>query len=79
MPSKATAVSLEPTAGVAVRDVKPSRFYIHPLHVVSLAQVGARGRIVTKGIDVDPAVATELRRCARSRRTTSGWKLEHDL
>ena len=39
---KATAVRLSELPGVEVQDVAES-LYIHPVHVVSLAQRGARG------------------------------------
>jgi len=57
---KATAVRLSQLPGVAVRDVAES-LYIHPFMLSRWRKLAREGRIVTKGIDVDPAVAAELK------------------
>ena len=57
---KATAVRLSQLPGVAVRDVAES-LYIHPFMLSRWRRLAREGQIMTKGVDVDPAVAAELK------------------
>jgi transposase len=56
---KATIVRLSQLPGVAVGDVAAS-LYIHPYELCRWRRPAREGQIVTKGVDVDPAVTAEL-------------------
>ncbi len=75
---KATAVRLSQLPGVAVGDVAAS-LYIHPFMLSRWRRLAREGRIVTKGIDVDKAVAAELKALRQVQRKYERLKIEHDL
>lgn len=75
---KATAVRLSQLPGVAVGDVAES-LYIHPYMLSRWRRLAREGRIVAKGVDVDPAVAAELKALRRVRKDYERLKLEHEL
>lgn len=75
---KATAVRLSQLPGVSVRDVAQS-LYIHPYMLSRWRRLAREGVIVIKGVDVDPAVAAELRALRQIKRQYEQLKLEHDL
>ena len=57
---KATAVRLSQLPGVSVRDVADS-LYIHPFMLSRWRKLAREGTIVSKGVEVDKAVAAELK------------------
>jgi transposase len=75
---KATAVRLSQLPGVAVGDVAES-LYIHPYMLSRWRRLAREGQIVTKGVDVDPAVTAELKALRQVKRQYERLKLEHDL
>jgi len=75
---KATAVRLSRLAGVAVGDVAAS-LYIHPFMLSRWRKDAREGRIVTKGAEVDKAVAAELKELRRIKREYERLKVEHEL
>ena len=52
---------------------------IHPFMLSRWRKLAREGRIVTKGIDVDPAVAAELKALRQVKKDYERLKLEHDL
>ena len=75
---KATAVRLSQLPGVSVSDVAES-LYIHPFMLSRWRRLAREGLIVTKGVDVDPAVAAELKALRQVKKQYERLKLEHDL
>lgn len=75
---KATAVRLSQLPGVSVGDVAAS-LYIHPFMLSRWRRLAREGLIVTKGIEVDKAVAAELKALREVQRKYEQLKLEHDL
>jgi len=75
---KATAVRLSQLPGVAVGDVAAS-LYIHPFMLSRWRKLAREGQIVTKGVEVDKAVAAELKQLREVQRKYEQLKLEHDL
>lgn len=75
---KATAVRLSQLPGVAVGDVAES-LYIHPYMLSRWRRLAREGKIVTKGVDVDPVVAAELKALRQMKRQYERLKIEHDL
>ena len=75
---KATAVRLSQLAGVSVGDIAAS-LYIHPFMLSRWRRLAREGVIVTKGIEVDKAVAAELKALREVQRKYERLKLEHDL
>ena len=75
---KATAVRLSQLPGVAVGDVAES-LYIHPYMLSRWRRLAREGQIVTKGVDVDPAVSAELKALLQVKRQYERLQLEHDL
>lgn len=75
---KATAVRLSRLRGVSVREVAES-LYIHPFLLSRWRKQAREGRIVTKGVEVDKAVAAELRQLRKLKRDYERLKIEHDL
>ncbi|NZA28651.1 transposase [Luteimonas sp. SJ-92] len=73
---KATAVRLSQLPGVAVRDVAES-LYIHPFMLSRWRKHAREGLIVTKGIEVDKAVAAELKALRQVKKQYEQLKLEH--
>lgn len=57
---KAAAVRLSQLPGVSVSDVAQS-LYIHPFMLSRWRRLAREGQIMTKGVDVDPGVVTELK------------------
>jgi transposase len=75
---KATAVRLSELPGVAVQDVAES-LYIHPFMLSRWRKEAREGRIVTKGVQVDKDVATELKALRRMKKDYERLKLEHEI
>lgn len=75
---KATAVRLSQLPGVAVQDVAES-LYIHPFMLSRWRKQAREGEIVTKGVEVDKAVAAELKELRKIKQRYEQLKLEHDL
>jgi transposase len=75
---KATAVRLSQLPGVSVGDVAAS-LYIHPFMLSRWRRLAREGQIVTKGVEVDKAVAAELKALREVQRKYERLKLEHDL
>jgi len=75
---KATAVRLSQLPGVAVRDVAQS-LYIHPFMLSRWRKLAREGLIMSKGVEVDKAVAAELEALREVKRQYERLKLEHDL
>ena len=75
---KATAVRLSQLDGVSVQDVAQS-LYIHPFMLSRWRKQAREGLIMTKGVEVDKAVAAELKALRRIKKDYERLKLEHDL
>ena len=75
---KATAVKLSQMRGVAVGDVAES-LCIHPFMLSRWRKQAREGLIVTKGIEVEKAVAAELKALRQMKRDFERLKVEHDL
>jgi len=75
---KATAVRLSQLPGVQVQDVAAS-LYIHPFMLSRWRKQAREGTIMVKGVDVDPAVAAELKELRRVKKAYEQLKVEHDL
>ena len=75
---KATAVRLSQLPGVSVGDVAET-LYIHPFMLSCWRRLAHEGQIMTKGVDVDPAVAAELKALRQIKKDYERLKLEHDL
>jgi transposase len=75
---KATAVRLSQLPGVQVKDVAAS-LYIHPFMLSRWRKQAREGTIMTKGVDVDPAVSAELKELRRVKKAYEQLKVEHDL
>jgi transposase len=75
---KATAVRLSQLPGVSVGEVAAS-LYIHPFMLSRWRRLAREGLIVTKGVEVDKAVAAELKALREVQRKYERLKLEHDL
>lgn len=75
---KATAVRLSQLPGVAVQEVAEA-LYIHPFMLSRWRKQAREGLIVTKGVEVDKAVAAELKELRKIKREHERLKIEHDL
>jgi len=75
---KATAVKLSSMPGVRVGDVAES-LCIHPFMLSRWRKQSREGEIVTKGVEVDKAVAAELKELRQIKRDYERVKVEHDL
>jgi transposase len=75
---KATAVRLSQLGDVAVQDVAEA-LYIHPFMLSRWRKQAREGLIVTKGVEVDKDVATELKALRRMKRDYERLKLEHEI
>lgn len=75
---KATAVRLSQLPGVSVGDVAAS-LYIHPFMLSRWRRLAREGLNVTKGVEVDKAVAAELKALREVQRKYDRLKVEHDL
>ena len=75
---KATAVRLSELPGVSVADVAES-LYIHPFMLSRWRKLAREGVIVTKGMELDKAVAAELKALRDVKRKYERLQVEHDL
>lgn len=75
---KATAVRLSQLPGVAVGDVAES-LYIHPFMLSRWRRLVREGMIMSKGVEVDKAVAAELKSLREMKRQYERLKVEHEL
>ena len=75
---KAAAVRLSQQPGVLVSDVAHS-LYIHPYMLSRWRRLAREGIIMTRGVDVDPSVAAELKALRQIKRQYEQLKVEHDL
>ena len=75
---KATAVRLSRLPGVAVQDVAES-LYIHPFMLSRWRKQAREGQLVVKGVEVDKAIAAELKELRRIKKAHERLKLEHEL
>ena len=75
---KATAVRLSELRGVSVQEVADS-LYIHPFMLSRWRKEAREGKIMTKGVEVDKAVAAELKELRKVKRDYERLKIEHDL
>lgn len=75
---KATAVRLSQLPGVSVSEVAQS-LYIHPFMLSRWRKLVREGVIMGKGVEVDKAVAAELKALREVKRQYERLKVEHDL
>lgn len=75
---KATAVRLSELPDVAIQDVAAS-LYIHPFMLSRWRKQAREGMIMTKGVEVDKAVAAELKELRQVKKDYERLKVEHDL
>jgi len=77
---KATAVQLSALPGVRIKDVAES-LDIHPFMLSRWRKQVREGRIVTKkrSLDVDPQLATELKRLKKVEKEYKQLQMEHEL
>ena len=75
---KATAVRLSQLPGVSVADVAES-LYIHPFMLSRWRRLAREGLIMSKGVEVDKAVAAELKALREVKRKYERLQVEHDL
>ena len=75
---KATAVRLSELPGVEVQDVAES-LYIHPFMLSRWRKQAREGQIVTKAVQVEKDVATELKSLRRIKKDYERLKLEHAI
>ena len=75
---KATAVRLSRLPGVEVQDVAAS-LYIHPFMLSRWRKEAREGRIVTKGVQIEPDTAAELKELRRMKKQYERLKLEHEI
>jgi transposase len=75
---KATAVRLSQLPGVSVSEVAES-LYIHPFMLSRWRKLSREGVIMSKGVEVDKAVAAELKSLREVKRQYEQLKVEHDL
>jgi transposase len=75
---KATAVRLSALPGVLVQDVAAS-LYIHPFMLSRWRKQAREGKIMAKGVTVDPAMSAELKELRRVKKAYEQLKIEHDV
>lgn len=75
---KVTAVRLSELPGVAVQDVASS-LYIHPFMLSRWRKEVREGRIMAKGVKLDPKTAAELKELREIKRKYERLQLEHDI
>ena len=75
---KATAVRLSELPGVEVQDVAAS-LYIHPFMLSRWRRQAREGQIVTKGIEVEKDIESELQELREIKKAYERLKIEHDL
>ena len=68
----------EPASGRVGQRRRPVA-YIHPFMLSRWRKLAREGQIMTKGVDVDPAVAAELKELRQVKKQYERLKLEHDL
>lgn len=75
---KATAVRLSELEGFEVQDVAAS-LYIHPFMLSRWRKQAREGQVVTKGIEVDKDVESELEELRKIKKAYERLKVEHDI
>jgi transposase len=75
---KATAVKLSQLSGVLVNDVAAS-LAIHPYMLSRWRKHAREGLIVTNGVQVEKAIAAELKELRRIKKAYEQLKVEHDI
>lgn len=75
---KATAVRLSQLPGVEVQSVAES-LYIHPFLLSRWRKHAREGKIVTKGVELDKAVAAELKELRKMKKAYQRLQMEHDI
>jgi transposase len=75
---KATAVRLSELPGVEVQSVAES-LYIHPFMLSRWRKQAREGLIVTKGVEVDKAVAAELKELRKIKKAYQRLQMEHEI
>ena len=77
---KATAVQLSSLPGVRIKDVAES-LDVHPFMLSRWRKQVREGRIVAKkkSLDVDPQLATELKRLKKVEKDFKQLQMEHEL
>lgn len=75
---KATAVRLSQLDGVKVGDVAAS-LCIHPFMLSKWRKQAREGLIVTRGVDVDKTVESELKELRKLKKAYDQLKVEHEL
>jgi transposase len=75
---KATAVRLSQLRGVSVQEVAES-LYIRPFMLSRWRKQAREGQIVTKGVEINKATASELKELRRIKRDYERLKIEHEL
>jgi len=75
---KATAVRLSELPGVEVQSVAES-LYIHPFMLSRWRKQAREGLIVTKGVEVDKAVAAELKELRKMKKAYQRLQMEHEI
>jgi transposase len=68
---KSTEARLSQLPGVPVSEVAES-LYIHPFMLSRWRKLVREGQIVTKGVDVDPAMTAELKGLRQAKSSKSG-------
>jgi len=75
---KATAVRLSALPGVEVQDVAAS-LYIHPFMLSRWRKQAREGQIVTKGIEIEKDVESELKELRKIKKAYERLQVEHDI
>lgn len=75
---KATAVRLSELPGVEVQDVAAS-LYIHPFMLSRWRRQAREGQIVTKGIEIEKDVETELKELRKIKKAYERLQVEHEI
>jgi len=75
---KASAVRLSELPGVEVQDVATS-LCIHPFMLSRWRKQAREGQIVTKGVEVDKDIESELEELREIKKAYERLKIEHDL
>lgn len=75
---KATAVRLSQLPGVSVSDVAAS-LYIHPFMLSRWRRLAREGEIVSKVVEIDKAIAAELKELRELKRRYERLQVEHDI
>lgn len=75
---KATAVRLSELPGIEVQDVAAS-LYIHPFMLSRWRKQAREGEIVTKGIEIEKDVESELKELRKIKKAYERLQVEHDI